>query len=112
MTDKKAIGKRIKEYREKSGLTQEKLAEKTHLSASYLSAVERGASFPRIEKLIAIMNAIGATADQIFIDVIANTYQLKSSVLSEEIEKLPVKEQNRIFAVVKTMIEQAQEEDI
>ena len=83
MIDKKAIGNRIKEYREKSGLTQEKLAEKVHLSTSYLSA------------------------DQIFIDVIANSYQLKTSVLSEEIEKLPVKEQNRIFAVVKTLIEQA-----
>ena len=47
------------------------------------------------------------SADQIFIDVIANSYQLKTSVLSEEIEKLPVKEQNRIFAVVKTLIEQA-----
>ena len=107
MIDKKAIGNRIKEYREKSGLTQEKLAEKVHLSTSYLSAVERGVSFPRIDNLIAIMTAVGATADQIFIDVIANSYQLKTSVLSEEIEKLPVKEQNRIFAVVKTLIEQA-----
>ena len=56
----KAIGKRIKEYREKCGLTQEMLAEKTDLTPNYISAVERGISFPRFEKLIAIINAIGA----------------------------------------------------
>lgn len=65
----KAIGKRIKEYREKCGLTQEMLAEKTDLTPNYISAVERGISFPRFEKLIAIINAIGASADQIFADV-------------------------------------------
>lgn len=36
------IGKRIKEYRKRSGLTQEALAEKVQLSAHYVSAVECG----------------------------------------------------------------------
>ena len=35
----KAIGKRIKEYREKCGLTQEALAEWTELTPNYISAV-------------------------------------------------------------------------
>ena len=68
--NKKAIGKRIQEYRKKSGITQEELAEKVGLSASYYSAIERGASFPRFDNLIAIINEIGASADQIFADVI------------------------------------------
>lgn len=75
----KAIGKRIKEYREKCGLTQEMLAEKTDLTPNYISAVERGISFPRFEKLIAIINAIGASADQIFADVVENTAATRSS---------------------------------
>ena len=45
--DYKKVGKRIKECREKANLTQEALAEKVGCSATYISAVERGASFPR-----------------------------------------------------------------
>lgn len=103
----KAIGKRIKEYREKCGLTQEMLAEKTDLTPNYISAVERGISFPRFEKLIAIINAIGASADQIFADVVENTPATRSSGLSKEIARLPFREQQRIFAVVETMIAEA-----
>lgn len=102
---KKAIGKRIKQYREKSGLTQEELAEKVGLSTNYLSAVERGISFPRIEKLISIINAIDATADQIFIDVLKKSYKTRSSILTEKIELLSLEEQQHIFAVVDAMID-------
>ena len=109
MVDKKAIGRRIQEYRKKSGLTQEELAEKIGLSASYYSAIERGASFPRFDNLIAIINGIGASADQIFVDVIDNTSQTRASKLAEEMEGLPTKEQRRILNVVETMVRDVKE---
>lgn len=40
------IGKRIKECREKIGLTQEQFAEKTGLTTNYISTIERGAIYP------------------------------------------------------------------
>ena len=51
MIDKR-IGKRFKQCRERLGLTQEELSEKTGLTTNYISTVERGASFPRCEKLV------------------------------------------------------------
>ena len=45
MIDKR-IGQRIKECRERIGLTQEQFSEKTGLSVNYISTVERGGSFP------------------------------------------------------------------
>lgn len=51
MIDKR-IGKRVKQARERLGITQEDLAEKTGLTTNYISTVERGMSFPRCEKLI------------------------------------------------------------
>lgn len=39
MIDKR-IGQRFKECREQAGLTQEELAEKTHLSTNYISTIE------------------------------------------------------------------------
>ena len=54
MIDKR-IGERIKQCRERLGLTQDQFAERLGLTTNYISTVERGASFPRCEKLIAIM---------------------------------------------------------
>ena len=56
MIDKR-IGKRVKQARERLGITQEDLAEKTGLTTNYISTVERGMSFPRCEKLIILLMA-------------------------------------------------------
>ena len=50
----KKVGKRLKEFRVKNGLTQEKLAELCDLSTSYISYIETGKrklSFKTIEIL-------------------------------------------------------------
>ena len=57
MIDKR-VGKRIKQRREQLGLTQEQFAEKLGVATNYISTIERGASFPRYEKLVAIINAL------------------------------------------------------
>ena len=79
------IGKRIKQCRERLGLTQEQFAEKTGFTANYISTLERGASFPRCEKLITLLNALEVSADAIFCDVV---------------------DQKRIIQMVELMIEQ------
>lgn len=45
MIDKR-IGERIKQCRERLGLTQDQFAERLGLTTNYISTVERGASFP------------------------------------------------------------------
>jgi transcriptional regulator with XRE-family HTH domain len=75
MIDKR-IGKRIKERREQLGLTQDEFAEKIGLTTNYISTIERGASFPRCEKLLAIINGLETSADAIFCDVIDHATDL------------------------------------
>ena len=106
MVDKR-IGRRIKQYREKKGFTQEQLAEKIGVSTNYISAIERGAVFPRCENLISILNSLEISANEIFVDVLVKAYEINASVLSEEIRTLPYEEQRRIFSVVETMIQEA-----
>ena len=108
MIDKR-IGKRIKEQREAIGLTQEEFAEKIGVATNYISTIERGASFPRCEKLIAIMNGLECSADAIFCDVIKKSCAYRSSVLAEMLTELPAEEQDRILAVVDLMIRQAKQ---
>ncbi len=103
------IGKRIKECRERLGLTQEQFAEKTGLTTNYISTVERGASFPRCEKLILIMNSLEVSADAIFRDVLTHTTDYKTTTLSKELASLSPEAQNRILQMLELMIRQEKE---
>ena len=109
MIDKR-IGQRIKECREKIGLTQEQFAEKVGLTTNYVSTLERGASFPRCEKLIAVINGLETSADSIFCDVLDHSVGYKSSQLYEEIQTLSPQAQRRILQIVEFLIKQEKEE--
>ena len=103
----KAIGKRIQQYREAKGYTQESFAEIVKLTPNYLSAIERGVKTPSVETLIEIINGLDVSADEILMDVINADYTIKASKLSEEIGSLPQDEQRRIFSVVEALIKEA-----
>ncbi|MBD5081574.1 MAG: helix-turn-helix transcriptional regulator [Ruminococcaceae bacterium] len=100
----KTIGKRIQELRKSKGFTQLNFSESIDLSPNYFSDIERGKSSPRIDKLVAIMNALDCSADDIFQDVISCGYKVKSSQLSERIENLSPDEQEKAFAILEAFI--------
>ena len=102
MIDKR-IGKRVKQCRERLGISQEELAEKTGLTANYISTVERGMSFPRCEKLIILLNGLEVSADAIFCDVLEHSTSYKSS---EKLASLSPQVQKRILQMVELMIQQ------
>ena len=108
MIDKR-VGKRIKERREELGMTQEEFAEKLGVATNYISTIERGASFPRYEKLVLLLNGLQTSADAIFCDVLDNSNSYQASELSKKLEELPPDEQKRILGVVEFMIKQAKE---
>ena len=56
----------LKEYRRKSGLTQEKLAEKAGISANYLSMVEISRKFPTPEMLDRLARTLNIQTFQLF----------------------------------------------
>lgn len=103
----KAIGKRIQQYREAKGYTQESFAEIVKLTPNYLSAIERGVKTPSVDTLIDIINGLDVSADEILMDVINAGYKVKASKLSEEINNLPQDEQRRVFTVVEALIKEA-----
>lgn len=108
MIDKR-IGKRFKQCRERLGITQEDLAEKTGLTTNYISTVERGMSFPRCEKLIVLLNGLETSADAVFCDVLEHTGESKISALSRELEELQPEARRRILQMVELMIRQEKE---
>ncbi len=103
-TVEQIIGKRIGQLRRKKGYTQQQFAEIIGLSTNYLSDIERGKSSARLDKLVAIIDALQCSADDIFCDVIQYGYQIKCSRLSEQLENLPPQEQEKAFAILEAFI--------
>lgn len=103
--DTATIGKRIRKARERKGWRQEDFAEKIGLSVTYTGMIERGEKVPRLETFITIANVLGVSADQLLADVLDTGYSIKSSVMTEKIEKLSSVEKERIYCVVNALID-------
>ena len=72
-----------------------------------MSALERGAYNIKLELLVQIIDCLDITADDLFRDVIKNGYVNRTSRLSDEIESLPIEEQQRIFEVLDALLRTA-----
>ncbi len=101
------IGKRIRFYRESRKWTQEEFAEKVGLSLTYVGMVERGDKIPKLETFIRIANVLQVSADMLLADVLSTGYSVKSSEMTDKIEKLSQEDRERIYDVVETMIQHA-----
>ena len=66
------IGARIKSLRIERQLTQDQLGEMTHSSTAQISAIERGVKAPSLDTLITIANTLGASADDLVIDLLSH----------------------------------------
>ena len=103
----KKIGRRLKQNRERLNLTQVELAKLVGTSVTYISSVERGLSFPRGDKLVAILNALNATADSVFCDVVKASAQYRACVLYDMLLGLSGSEKNRILETVEFLVLQS-----
>ena len=101
------IGRRIKEIRKQKKIPQEKLAAMIGISPNYMSALERGAYNIKLDLLVQIIDCLDITADDLFRDVIKNGYMNRASRISDEIESLPIEEQQRIFEVLDALLRTA-----
>lgn len=58
-----AIGNRIRISREKSGLTQEELAERLDLSTQFISTIERGVAGASLETVINLCDVLNVSCE-------------------------------------------------
>ena len=104
--DGKAVGRRIKEAREKRHLTQEELAARIDISPTHVSVIERGTRIPRLDTFVAIANALEVSGDALLLDVVDHAAESQASDLSAALEGLPWEEKRRILKVVRTLMEE------
>jgi transcriptional regulator with XRE-family HTH domain len=65
-TIKKTFGVHLFQLRNKAGMTQAKLAEKTNLSVDSISRIERGERAPSLESIEKISNALKIKSSELF----------------------------------------------
>ena len=99
-----SIGKNIRTYRMKKKLRQEDLAELTELSVTYIGMVERGEKIPALETFIKILNALEVSADVILADVLKNGYEIKGSLLKEQLSTLSQADREKVYDVIATLV--------
>ena len=100
-----AIGARIKEARERAGLTQEDLAAELEMSPTHISVLERGRKAPKLETLVKIANTLHVSTDMLLQDVVSSTSDGLASELSSAISKLHPKDQERILNAIRALTE-------
>lgn len=66
MNIKKDFGQRIKELRNKKGITQYQLAEMTGIDPKHMSHIETGRSFPKADLIEKFANALDIEYTQLF----------------------------------------------
>ena len=62
------LGKKIKELRNKQGLTQEELADRAELSKGFISQLERDMTSPSIATLEDLLQCLGTTLGEFFME--------------------------------------------
>jgi len=105
----KRLGRRIYDFRKQDGLTQAALAERAKISNEFMSAVERGAKLPSLERIAAGLRV--QVKDLFNFD---RTAYRKLEPLSREtldiasaLEQLPLPERHRLLRMIRAFMGRA-----
>ena len=100
------LGQHIQMYRERAGISQEQLAEHIGVSVTSVSNIERGANYPSFENFIKILNFIGASPDEVMLDIVEKAQVTKTNELWDNIKDLDLDKKKKILKVVEILIEE------
>lgn len=88
------VGKRITWFREKKGITVNKLANEAGISQSYLREVELGKKKPTVETLSFVCEALGITLKDFFDD--GSVSRLETDELGAALFRLTPEQRKRL----------------
>lgn len=103
--DYENLGKNIKYYRKQQKLTQEQLAENLELSVGFISQIERGITKMSLDTLIEICDSLDCSAGELLEHARSKNIPEISDDFFLLFDKLPKKEQNLFYHMLKTYVE-------
>ena len=108
MLDNSILGTRIREARLKKKLTQEQLSEKADISLYYLGEVERGVKTPSLKVFVAIVDALGVSADSLLRDSVSTGSVYINNEITKKLDTLTPKQRACAVEVLEAYIKAIQ----
>lgn len=99
-----ALGRRIREERQKLHLTQEQLAEKLNVSTTYIGFIERGERSITLGKLTLLANILGVSVDYLLSDTLTPSPSSNEKLWLELLSSATEEEQKLILDMAKLIL--------
>lgn len=99
------LGQRLRQQRQKKGLTMEQLAEMVGLSKNYISLIERGQKLPSMATLIKIVNSLHISADILLCDEVESVNCVVDEELDQRIKALDPHQRKAVFAILDSVLD-------
>lgn len=96
----KVFGNILREFRIKSGLTQEQISEQLGISLKYISRIENGNNGVKTQTLINYMNILGINPNTLYSEFITNSEVKENIRLSEKINALSKEKKFFISSII------------
>lgn len=96
----KIFGKILRDFRIKSGLTQEQLSEKLGISLKYISRIENGNNGIKTQTLIKYMNILEITPNVLYKDFLTTPRVKENIELAEKLNSLPDEKKIFVSAII------------
>lgn len=90
--DKAALGKRLRDIRQKKGYTQHALAEIAGIGNVYLGEIERGLKMPSLNIFIKLIEALDISADCILRDELTSGKEYIFDEITQKLNNLSPKQ--------------------
>ncbi len=98
--NKKDLGLRLRNLRNKANYTQEELAELADMSPVYLGEVERGKKVIGVDKFINIVKALGVSADYVLCNELPTGEPYVFDEITEKLKKLDPKQRKTAIDIL------------
>ena len=102
--EKTALGKRIREARNKKGYTQQTLAKEAGIGLMCLGEIERGVKMPSLSIFIKIVEALDISADYILRDELTSGEQYIFDELTSKLMPLSPKQRKAAAEILDAYI--------
>lgn len=99
------IGKRIREYRNAKGISQEELSLRSNMNTSHLGQIERGEKSPTLDTIEKLVNSLGITFEDLFSLKLVSSSNEEPSIerIISYLRIMTSAEQNDVLKLVKML---------
>jgi transcriptional regulator with XRE-family HTH domain len=99
-----SLGENLRLLRKKKNWTQQELATKTGIKLAHISTLETKNADPKLSTIYKLMEALGATANELLMDASKEEGNLWFKGLMEQARRLPAKDLSALAEIIKKFI--------